>query len=304
MQTFESVVAALPEEPMLTVPQLPFEHLASGKVREIYDLGDRLLIVASDRLSAFDVILPDGIPGKGVLLTQLSLWWFAQAEAVFPTHLVPEHGSELGRVLADFPDLRYRSMLVKKLKPMPLEAVVRGYLAGSGWSEYQKTGALWGHVLPAGLRESEALAKPLFTPTTKAAVGDKDLPVTPDEGREILGRARFDAVQAASLKLYQLGVDRAAQAGLLLADTKFEFGEDASGKLFLIDEVLTPDSSRYWPADQYAPGRGQPSFDKQFVRDYLNGLDWDKTPPGPSLPADIISRTRDKYLEALRLLMG
>lgn len=284
-------------------PALPFPKVASGKVREIYDLGPHLLIVASDRLSAFDVILPGGIAGKGIILTQLSLWWFERTSGLMANHLVRDHEAELSALLRDYPDLLHRSMLVKKLKPLPLEAVVRGYLAGSGWKEYRDTGSLWDHVLPAGLRESEALPEPLFTPTTKAAAGH-DMPITQAEACELVGQEIFETARQAALALYRLGSDEAARAGLILADTKFEFGTDTKGKLFLIDEVLTPDSSRYWPREGYEPGRAQPAFDKQYVRDYLEGLDWDKSYPGPELPAEIRNATREKYLDALAHFMA
>lgn len=300
---FKAIDAALQLPALSATPSLPYPHLASGKVREIFDLGEELLIIATDRLSAFDVILPDPIPGKGVLLNQISLWWFAQTAPIMDNHLVADHDRRLREVLADYPHLVLRSMLVKKLRPVKLEAVVRGYLAGSGWKEYKTCGHICEHSLPAGLRESEILPEPLFTPTTKADVGDKDLPVNAEQAAAIIGKERFDAVREASLRLFALGQEHARRAGLILADTKFEFGTDESGKLYLIDEVLTPDSSRYWPQEGYAPGKPQPAFDKQFVRDYLETLDWDKTPPGPRLPQDILQKTRDKYLAALKTLV-
>ncbi|WP_345786120.1 phosphoribosylaminoimidazolesuccinocarboxamide synthase [Rubellicoccus peritrichatus] len=287
---------------MLEPPELPYKKVGSGKVREIYDLGPNLLIVASDRLSAFDVILSRGVPGKGILLTQLSLWWFQQTKSVMQNHLAADHDRQLEEVIGKYPDLLPRSMLVRKLTPLKLEAVVRGYLAGSGWSEYKKTGKLWDHELPAGLLESSALPQPLFTPTTKAETGH-DMPVTANEAKEIVGADVFDAAREATLKLYDLGAQKATQSGLILADTKFEFGTDASGDLYLIDEVLTPDSSRYWPQEGYAPGKPQPAFDKQYVRDYLETLDWDKTHPGPELPTSVITNTQKKYIEALEYLM-
>lgn len=299
---FQSIKNALPQTALREIGNLPFPRIGSGKVREIYDLGDRLLIVATDRLSAFDVILPDGIPGKGILLTQISLWWFRQTDSVIENHLVPDHDRVVGELLADHPELILRSMIVRKLKPLPLEAVVRGYLAGSGWKEYQRTGQLWGQLLPKGLKESSELPEPLFTPTTKAAAGH-DLPVTLERAAEIVGAKVYEQVHRASLALYRLGAERARKAGLLLADTKFEFGQDEQGKLYLIDEILTPDSSRYWPADGYEPGHPQPAFDKQYVRDYLETLNWDKTPPGPQLPSGVIAQTQAKYLAALERLM-
>ena len=286
---------------MREVSGLPYPHLGSGKVREIYDLGDKLLLIATDRLSAFDVVLPDGIPGKGIILTQASLWWFAKTASIIPNHLVDNHGEALREVLVDHPELIPYSMLVKKLSPVKLEAVVRGYLAGSGWKEYRSTGKLFEYPLPEGLHESSALPEPLFTPTTKADAGH-DMPVTEDEGRQIVGADIYEQVKATALKIFAMGTKVAAQSQLILADTKFEFGTDRSGKLHLIDEVLTPDSSRYWPQKDYQPGRAQTAFDKQFVRDYLETLDWDKTYPGPVLPPEVITKTQERYLTALEKL--
>lgn len=294
---------SLPAEALMNVNGLPFKKIASGKVREIFDLDDKLLIVATDRISAFDSIMPNGVPGKGILLTQISLWWFAQAAKVMPTHLVPEHDRAVAELLAAFPQLTARSMLVRKLRPLPIEAVVRGYLAGSGWKEYRKTQAILDHALPAGMRESEKLPEPIFTPSTKAASGH-DEAITEARCAEILGQPVFDKVKKATLDLFALGTDVADRAGLILADTKFEFGLDAAGNLFLIDEVLTPDSSRYWPKAGYAPGHSQPSFDKQFVRDYLEQLGWNKLPPAPALPQQVVDKTRALYLDALEQLMG
>lgn len=301
--TIAEIRNSLPTEALMNVEGLPFKKIASGKVREIFDLGDKLLIVATDRISAFDAIMPNGVPGKGILLTQISLWWFGQAEKVMPTHLVPEHDRAIAELLKDFPHLVARSMLVRKLKPLPIEAVVRGYLAGSGWKEYKKTQAILDHALPAGMLESEKLPEPIFTPSTKAAEGH-DEPITEAQCAEILGDAVFTKVKNATLELFALGTKVADGAGLILADTKFEFGLDDENNLFLIDEVLTPDSSRYWPQEGYAPGKSQPSFDKQFVRDYLEGLDWDKQPPAPALPSDIVEKSRDLYLGALEKLIG
>lgn len=293
----------LPQTALLKAPTLPYPHLNSGKVREIYDLGETLLILATDRLSAFDVILPNGVPGKGILLTQLSLWWFEQAASIMPHHLVENHEAALAEVLKDTPELISRSMLVKKLSPLPLEAVVRGYLAGSGWKTYQKTGKLFHLELPADMQESAQLPAVLFTPTTKAHAGH-DMPINETEAAELVGSERFQQIKEASLKLFSLGTAKAREAGIILADTKFEFGTDNQGTLYLIDEVLTPDSSRYWPLDDYAPGRPQHAYDKQFVRDYLETLTWDKTPPAPELPEEIIQQTQTRYLEALQTLMG
>lgn len=298
------IAEALPQQAVLTIEGLPFPHLASGKVREIFDLGDALLLVATDRLSAFDVILPDGIPGKGAILTQISNWWFAQTAGIIRNHLLPDQDGEFDRRGITDPDLRLRSMVVRKLKTVPVECVARGYLAGSGWESYRKTGAVCGIALPAGLRQASALPQPIFTPTTKAPKGQHDEAIDDAEGVRIVGQALYDQVKAKSLELYRFGHDRARAAGMILADTKFEFGTDEQGGLWLIDEMLTPDSSRYWPADSYAPGKSPPSYDKQFVRDHLLAIQWDQTPPGPRLPAEVIAKTRDKYLTALKALVG
>ena len=279
------------------------QKLKSGKVREVFDLGDRLLFVASDRLSAFDVIMPNGIPRKGEVLTQISYFWFAQTGAFQPNHLISHADEPLPENLRPFADkLAHRSMIVKKCRPLAIECVVRGYLAGSGWKEYQKSRTVCGIKLPPGLKESSELPEPIFTPSTKAEAGhDENISFAQAEkiaGAELAGQAR-----AASLKIYNFARDYARGRGIIIADTKFEFGLD-NGKLILIDEVLTPDSSRFWPADQYAPGRGQPSFDKQFVRDYLETLDWNKTPPGPALPPEVVAKTTAKYLEAYERLTG
>ena len=301
--TIEEIRKSLPSEALMNVEGLPFKKIASGKVREIFDLGDKLLIVATDRISAFDSIMPNGVPGKGILLTQISLWRFAQAAKIMPTHLVPDHDAAVAELLKDFPQLVARSMIVRKLKPLPIEAVVRGYLAGSGWKEYRKTQAILDHALPAGMLESQRLPEAIFTPSTKAAEGH-DEPITEARCAEILGAPVFDKVKAATLALFALGSKVADHAGLILADTKFEFGLDDAGNLFLIDEVLTPDSSRYWPQEGYAPGKPQPSFDKQFVRDYLEGIGWNKLPPAPALPADVVAKSRDLYFGALEKLMS
>lgn len=301
---FAEIAAALPSVAVTTIEGVPFPKVASGKVREIYDLGDALLLVATDRLSAFDVILPQGIPGKGAILTQMSLWWFAQTGALMPNHLLPDQAGEFARRGITNRDLRLRSMIVRKLKPLAIECVARGYLIGSGWASYQKTGTVCGIRLPAGLRQAERLPEPIFTPTTKAPKGRHDEPIDDVQGAAIIGGTLYARVKAASLELYRFGHDRARQAGMILADTKFEFGTDAAGQLFLIDEVLTPDSSRYWPADEYRTGISPPSYDKQFVRDHLLELKWNQQPPAPDIPADIIARTREKYLAALRNLLG
>ena len=301
---FAALSAALPATAVTTIEGLPFPRLASGKVREIFDLGDALLLIATDRLSAFDVILPDGIPGKGAILTQMSNWWFAQTGALIPNHLLPDQPGEFARRGLTDRDLQLRSMIVRKLQPLAIECVARGYLIGSGWSSYQKTGEVCGIRLPAGLRQADRLPEPIFTPTTKAPKGQHDEPINDAQAAAIVGPALYEKVKATSLALYRFGHDRAKQAGLILADTKFEFGTDAAGHLSLIDEVLTPDSSRYWPAADYRADCSPPSFDKQFVRDHLLALKWDQKPPAPRLPADVIARTQEKYLAALRTLLG
>lgn len=302
--TSAEIAAALPKTAVTTIDHLPFPRIASGKVREIFDLGDALLLTASDRLSAFDVILPDGIPGKGAILTQISNWWFAQTASIIQNHLLPDQAGEFARRGITDRDLQLRSMIVRKLKTVPIECVVRGYLVGSGWSSYQKTGDVCGIKLPAGLRQADRLPEPIFTPTTKAPKGQHDEPINDAQGIATVGAALYERVKSTSLALYRFGHDRAKQAGMILADTKFEFGTDAAGNLFLIDEVLTPDSSRYWPAESYAPNQSPPSYDKQFVRDHLLAIKWNQQPPAPRLPADVIDRTKDKYLAALRNLLG
>ena len=292
----------LPKEPLMTIDDLPFKKVSKGKVRENFDLGDELLIVASDRISAFDVVMPNGVPGKGVLLTQISLWWFKQTEGIMQNHLAKNHDEKLRELLKDYPHLIDRSMIVRKLNPMPIEAIVRGYLAGSGWKEYKNTGKLFDFDLPAGMKESQILPEPLFTPTTKAAEGH-DMPITNAQCAELLGSDTFEKIKSASLALYDFGRRTAKKCGVILADTKFEFGKDAEGNIYLIDEVLTPDSSRYWPADKYEVGRSQPSFDKQYVRDWLETLDWNKQAPGPVLPPDVVANTIKCYSTALELLM-
>lgn len=302
--TSAEISAALPARAVTSIESLPFPRIASGKVREIFDLGDALLLVATDRLSAFDVILPDGIPGKGIILNQMSLWWFSQTTGIIENHLLPDQAGEFARRGIVDRDLQLRSMIVKKLTPLTIECVVRGYLVGSGWSSYRKTGEVCGHRLPAGLRQADRLPEPLFTPTTKAPKGQHDEPINDAHGAAAVGAALYEQVKSVSLALYRLGHERAREAGMILADTKFEFGTDVSGKLVLIDEVLTPDSSRYWPADQYAPDQSPPSFDKQFVRDHLLAIAWDQKPPAPSLPESVIRDTQAKYLTALKNLLG
>ena len=301
---FNEIATALPTIAVTSIDGLPYPRIASGKVREIFDLGDALLLTATDRLSAFDVILPDGIPGKGAILTQMSNWWFAQSSALIQNHLLPDQAGEFARRGITSHDLQLRSMIVRKLKPLTIECVVRGYLVGSGWNSYQKTGEVCGIKLPAGLRQADRLPEAIFTPTTKAPKGQHDEPINDAQGAAAIGAALYEKVKATSLALYRFGHDRAKQAGMILADTKFEFGTDAAGNLFLIDEVLTPDSSRYWPADSYAPNQSPPSYDKQFVRDHLLVIKWNQSPPAPRLPADVITRTQEKYLAALKNLLG
>jgi phosphoribosylaminoimidazole-succinocarboxamide synthase len=279
-----------------------------GKVRDVYVVdADHLLIVATDRISAFDYVLGSGIPDKGRVLTQLSAFWFDLLKDVVPNHLVATEVARYPPALQQYADLlRGRSMLVRRTEPLEVECVARGYISGSGWKDYRATGAICGITLPAGLRESDRLPMPIFTPATKAQSGH-DENISDEQAAEILGRDVLTQVKALTLQLYARGSAHAASQGILLADTKFEFGlvqGDGRRQLLLIDEALTSDSSRFWPADQYAPGKAQPSYDKQFVRDYLESIKWNKQPPVPSLPDDVIERTRDKYLEAFRRITG
>jgi phosphoribosylaminoimidazole-succinocarboxamide synthase len=290
-------------EPILQLDLPGVKKLRSGKVRDIFDLGDALLLVASDRISAFDVIMPNGIPRKGDVLTQISHFWFEKFASLVPNHLLARANDPLPKNLQPFADqLARRSMIVKKAKPLAIECIVRGYLSGSGWKEYKQAQIVCGIQLPAGLTESAELPEPIFTPSTKAEAGH-DENSSFAQAQKIVGAELAGQARDLSLKIYRAGRDYARQRGIIIADTKFEFGL-SDGKLILIDEVLTPDSSRFWPADQYQPGRGQPSFDKQFVRDYLETLDWNKTPPGPVLPPDVVARTSAKYLEAYERLTG
>jgi len=290
-------------EPILQLDLPGIKKLKSGKVREIFDLGDALLLVASDRISAFDVVMPNGIPRKGEVLTRISHFWFEKFASLVPNHLLAKAGDPLPENLQPFADkLAHRSMIVKKAKPLAIECIVRGYLSGSGWKEYRKSQTVCGIQLPAGLTESAELPEPIFTPSTKAEAGH-DENISFAQAQKIAGNEIAAQARDLSQKLYRAGRDYARQHGIIIADTKFEFGL-SDGKLILIDEVLTPDSSRFWPADQYAPGKGQPSFDKQFVRDYLETLDWNKTPPGPVLPPDVVAKTSAKYLEAYERLTG
>ncbi len=281
------------------------ELLHRGKVRDLYAVNERhLLIVTTDRLSAFDVVLPTPIPGKGAVLTALSGFWFERTRRIIPNHLA---GIPLDRVLTDPAERRRiegRAVVVRRLKPLPIEAIVRGYLVGSGWKEYRASGTVCGIRLPAGLREAERLPEPLFTPSTKAAAGSHDENISFEAAAGLLGRELAERVRAASLALYEEAAAYAAARGIIIADTKFEFGLDEAGTLTLIDEVLTPDSSRFWPADQYQPGGNPPSFDKQYVRDWLEASGWNKEPPAPALPPEVVAKTAEKYREALRRLTG
>jgi phosphoribosylaminoimidazole-succinocarboxamide synthase len=284
------------------IQSLAFLH--RGKVRDIYAVGDdNLLIVQTDRLSAFDVVLPDPIPGKGEVLTTVSNFWFNKLAHIIPNHLTGIAPESVVNTEAEREQVRGRAFVVKKLKPLPIEAIVRGYLVGSGWKDYQKTGTVCGIALPAGLREAEKLPEPLFTPSTKAPVGEHDENISFAQAVELLGEARANEVRDATLRLYIEAADYAATKGIIIADTKFEFGVDDAGTLYLIDEALTPDSSRFWPADQYRVGSNPPSFDKQFVRDWLEASDWNKRDPAPHIPQDILQKTAAKYREALVQLM-
>ncbi|MEJ7787641.1 MAG: phosphoribosylaminoimidazolesuccinocarboxamide synthase [Solirubrobacteraceae bacterium] len=281
---------------MTSVADLPL--LATGKVREMYDLGERLLMVASDRISTYDVVHPNPIPDKGKVLTGLSAFWFSRTG-----HIVPNH---LESVTDDVPgEVRGRAIVARKLKMLPVECVVRGYITGSGWKDYQATGKVSGIELPEGLLESEKLPEPIFTPSTKAELGDHDETISFDQAVEAVGDADLMArLRDVSIELYSSAADHAASRGVILADTKFEFGLDSAGVLTVGDEVLTPDSSRYWPVDGYEAGHGQPSYDKQFVRDWASGTGWDKTPPAPEVPAEIVDRTRALYVEAYEKITG
>jgi len=284
----------------IEIPQL--KVFKRGKVRDIFDTGDNYIIVATDRISAFDSVMPNGIPDKGKILTQLSVFWFN-----FTNHLVPNH--LVSANIKDYPNryqmevLAGRSMLVKKTRVLPIECVVRGYLSGSGWSDYQKTGAICGIKLPAGLKESDKLPEPIFTPTSKADFGH-DLPVTMQGVIDKIGMEGAEIVKNKSLAVYKAAADHALTKGIIIADTKFEFGQLSDDSIILIDEILTPDSSRFWPADKYQVGKSQPSYDKQFVRDYLESIKWNKEPPAPPLPPEVVKKTREKYLEAYKRLTG
>ncbi|MDP1681468.1 MAG: phosphoribosylaminoimidazolesuccinocarboxamide synthase [Burkholderiales bacterium] len=278
--------------------------LHRGKVRDIYDVDAmRLLIITTDRLSAFDVIMNEPIPRKGEVLTTVSNFWFEKLKSILPNQLT---GDAPESVVApdEAEQVRGRAIVVKKLKALPIEAIVRGYLVGSGWKDYQKTSSVCGIPLPTGLREADKLPQPLFTPSTKAALGQHDENISFEQAAELIGRPLAEQVRDAAISLYKTAADYAATKGIIIADTKFEFGLDDAGKLYLIDEALTPDSSRFWPADQYQPGSNPPSFDKQYLRDYLESIKWDKKPPAPKLPPEVIAKTTEKYLEALKRITG
>ncbi len=278
-----------------------------GKVRDMYEVGDQLLMVATDRISAYDVVLGSAIPDKGCVLTQLSAFWFTRTRDIVPNHMVSVDPAEYPAPLqAEAETLQGRSMLVRRTTPIPIECVARGYLVGSGWREYQETGRVCGVELPRGLREADRLPAPIFTPATKAESGH-DINISEDETAQRIGRQLTDRLRDLTLELYSFGAAHAEARGIIVADTKFEFGTTTSAagsEVILIDEVLTPDSSRFWPRDLYAPGRAQPSFDKQYVRDYLDGIRWDRRPPAPELPPEVVEQTREKYRDAYRLLTG
>jgi phosphoribosylaminoimidazole-succinocarboxamide synthase len=278
--------------------------LNRGKVRDVYDLGETLLFVATDRISAFDCVMPCGIPQKGRVLTQISLFWFDLMKSWLPNHLAAADFSDFPASLKPYKkDLEGRAVIVKKAKVFPIECIVRGYITGSGWKEYQKNGAVCGIPLRAGYKQAEKLDKPLFTPSTKAEQGLHDENISFEKTKEIIGEKAANEISSLSLRVYSEAADYAGTKGIILADTKFEFGT-IDGKVTLVDEVLTPDSSRFWPKSEYKTGGSPPSLDKQFVRDYLEGLDWDKRPPAPNLPPDVVKKTSEKYLEAYRMLTG
>jgi phosphoribosylaminoimidazole-succinocarboxamide synthase len=286
-----------------SIPGYPL--IGRGKVRDIYSIDEEhLLIVTTDRLSAFDVVMPDPVPGKGEVLTQISLFWFRLMEEIIENQLTSRTIDDVIEDPVLREQLRRRALVVKRLKPLPIEAVVRGYLIGSGWKDYQETGKLCGIPLPPGLRQAERLPETLFTPASKAEAGEHDENITFGQVVELIGERLASRVRDVSVQIYEVAAAHALQRGIIIADTKFEFGLDDEGRLYLIDEVLTPDSSRFWPVDEYEVGISPPSFDKQFVRDYLETLDWDKTAPGPELPSEIIEKTVQKYAEACQILTG
>jgi phosphoribosylaminoimidazole-succinocarboxamide synthase len=291
-------------EPLVNYTIPGSEKIRSGKVREIFEAGgEHLLIVTTDRISAFDVVLPDPIPGKGHVLNQISLFWFRKASHLIDNHVVSSHVEKYPGPFRGDPRLKGRSVLVRKAGPLPVECIVRGYVSGSGWKEYRATGSISGIELPAGLKESERLPEPIFTPSTKAALGDHDESISFERASELVGAELMEQIRDVSLAIYTMASEEALGRGIIIADTKFEFGL-IEGELVLIDEAITPDSSRFWPREGYIPGGPQPSFDKQFVRDYLETLDWNKTAPGPRLPEEVIQKTSRKYLSAYEILTG
>jgi len=292
-------------QPLLKSHIPSLKLLNQGKVRDIYDVDTRtMLLVATDRLSAFDVVLPTPIKDKGAILTQIANFWFEKLSHIVPNHLTGIDPQSLVQDATEKAQLGKRAIVVKKLKPLPIEAIVRGYLVGSGWKEYKASGTVCGIPLPAGLQEASVLPEPIFTPSSKAGVGDHDINITHQQMADLLGKDLAKTVANVSIRLYKEAAQYALTRGIIIADTKFEFGLDDSGQLYLIDEVLTPDSSRFWPADQYTVGKNPPSYDKQYVRDWLESTGWDKTPPGPELPAEVAEKTSEKYREAFLKLTG
>lgn len=289
------------KEPILSFDELPFKKVASGKVREIFDLGDAYLMVASDRISAFDVVFDEGLYGKGILLTAISLIWFEKISSMISNHLVDDHETKCNDLSKQYPFLSGRIMIVKKLKPLSIEAIVRGYLSGSAWIDYKKNKSVLGYNLPNNLFESSKLDFPIFTPTTKAQSGH-DIPISINKASELIGEDNLKHIQKTSIEVFNFASNIVKRCGLILADTKFEFGLDDYGNIFLIDEVLTPDSSRYWFKKTYKVGQKQDPLDKQYIRDYLNTTKWNKRPPAPSLPKSVLSNTLDRYLKAYELI--
>ena len=278
--------------------------LKRGKVRDVYDLGEHLLMVTSDRISAFDVVMPNPVPDKGRILTQISLFWFDIMQPLIENHVVASDVKQYPEICRPYADaLQGRSMLVKKAQPLPIECIVRGYISGSGWKEYTDSGSVCGIALPEGLKESQQLPEPIFTPSTKAEQGEHDINIDFNAAANLIGREKAEMIRDLSVAIYKKGADLADQKGIIIADTKFEFGS-VGDDVILIDEILTPDSSRFWPKESYSPGGPQKSYDKQYLRDYLSTLDWDKKAPGPELPDDVIANTRQKYLDALTQLSG
>jgi phosphoribosylaminoimidazole-succinocarboxamide synthase len=290
-----------------TINETDFEELKllkRGKVRDVYDLGEHLLMVATDRISAFDVVMPNPVPDKGIILTQISLFWFDIMQPLIQNHVVAKDVKQYPEICQSYSDaLQGRSMLVKKAQPLPIECIVRGYISGSGWKEYTDSGSICGIALPEGLKESQQLPEPIFTPSTKAEQGEHDINIDFNAAANLIGEAKAQKIRDLSVAIYKKGADLASQKGIIIADTKFEFGS-VGDDIILIDEILTPDSSRFWPKESYSPGGPQKSYDKQYLRDYLNTLDWNKKAPGPALPDDVIENTRQKYLDALIQLSG